>query len=75
MSRTLKQRAKGELVTDLSKWRLKNVCGRQTWHYDEEGKWGREQTLFERHALGLDTVTHVLLYCICQSMQLNVVCN
>ncbi|XP_062504233.1 lanosterol synthase-like isoform X2 [Corticium candelabrum] len=55
MSRTLKQRAKGELVTDLSKWRLKNVCGRQTWHYDEEGKWGREQTLFERHALGLDT--------------------
>ena len=43
-------------VTDLSKWRLSSVKGRQTWVYDEEGESKREPTFIEMHALGLDTV-------------------
>ena len=48
---------KTEPVTDLTRWRLTNVEGRQTWHYfTDDEKPDREQTLFEKHALGLDTV-------------------
>lgn len=43
-------------VTDLSKWRLRSVKGRQTWFYDEDGESKRESTFIEMHALGLDTV-------------------
>lgn len=60
-----------EPVTDLSRWRLTNVEGRQTWSYikDEETV-EREQTMLEAHSLGLDTVgfylpvihKHTLLY-------------
>lgn len=61
-----------EPVTDLSRWRLTNVEGRQTWSYikDEETV-EREQTMLEAHSLGLDTVgflpscypqTHTLFY-------------
>ncbi|XP_018591028.2 lanosterol synthase isoform X1 [Scleropages formosus] len=43
-------------ATDLCRWRLSNVEGRQTWHYVEE-KDGidREQTMLEAHSLGLHT--------------------
>ncbi|TSK92907.1 Lanosterol synthase [Bagarius yarrelli] len=43
-------------VTDLTRWRLTNVNGRQTWRYleDEDTK-EREQTFLEAHSLGLDT--------------------
>ena len=48
---------KTEPVTDLSRWRLICVAGRQTWHYVPEGETPeREQTMLERHSLGLDTV-------------------
>ena len=46
-------------VTDLTKWRLTNERGRQTWRYDDEegaGSSGRGPNFVERHALGLDTV-------------------
>ncbi|XP_067649211.1 lanosterol synthase-like [Haliotis asinina] len=43
-------------ATDLTRWRLTNVVGRQTWDYVEDGKVPeREQTLLEKHSLGLDT--------------------
>ncbi|KAG7258613.1 hypothetical protein CRUP_036331, partial [Coryphaenoides rupestris] len=46
-----------EPVTDLSRWRLSNVEGRQTWCYVEDGQTPdpREQTMLEAHSLGLDT--------------------
>ena len=45
-------------VTDLTRWRLSNVEGRQTWQYFErEEDLKREQTLLEKHSLGLDTVS------------------
>eukprot|EP00058_Branchiostoma_floridae_P020672 XP_002606162.1 hypothetical protein BRAFLDRAFT_92029 [Branchiostoma floridae] len=47
---------KTEPVTDLTRWRLSNVGGRQTWRYYGEGETPeREQNMVERHALGLDT--------------------
>ena len=49
---------KTEPATDLTRWRLTNDGGRQTWDYvpdDESAE--REQTLLERHVLGLDTVS------------------
>ena len=49
-------------VTDLTKWRLKNVEGRQTWHYlDCDESVSREQTLLERHSIGLSTVSCYLI--------------
>ena len=46
-----------EPATDLSRWRLTNVEGRQTWHYVEEQETpDREQTMLEAHSLGMDTV-------------------
>ncbi len=59
-------------ATDLSRWRLQCERGRQRWVYleeevEEEGGRGgiegeqrggaREQSLFEKHNLGLDTVS------------------
>lgn len=44
-------------ATDLSRWRLTNVEGRQTWHYvEDQDTLDREQTMLEAHSLGLDTV-------------------
>uniref|UniRef100_A0A3Q2T5T1 Terpene cyclase/mutase family member n=1 Tax=Fundulus heteroclitus TaxID=8078 RepID=A0A3Q2T5T1_FUNHE len=43
-------------ATDLSRWRLTNVEGRQTWSYlEEDERPDREQTMLEAHSLGLDT--------------------
>jgi len=46
-------------ATDLTRWRLTCVEGRQTWRYisavgDEQE---HEQTFLEKHFLGLDTVS------------------
>lgn len=49
---------KTKSATDLLKWRLKSVDGRQTWHYlesEEENKI-HPQTLLDKHSLGLSTV-------------------
>ncbi|XP_055425836.1 lanosterol synthase isoform X2 [Bubalus kerabau] len=47
---------KTEPATDLSRWRLSNKVGRQTWAYfQEEDDPGREQSGLEAHLLGLDT--------------------
>lgn len=60
-SRHLRRRGgpyKTEPATDLSRWRLTNVEGRQTWRYVEDGDTpDREQTMLEAHSLGLDTVS------------------
>ncbi len=46
-------------VTDLTKWRLYSVRGRQTWVYEEseEEDGRRDQNFIEKHSLGLDTVS------------------
>ncbi|XP_049585016.1 lanosterol synthase [Syngnathus scovelli] len=47
---------KTEPATDLRRWRLSNVEGRQTWSYLEHVDASeREQTMLEAHSLGLDT--------------------
>ena len=46
-------------VTDLTRWRLTNERGRQTWEYDEEGHSEREPNFVECHALGLDIVSEL----------------
>lgn len=44
-------------ATDLSRWRLKNVEGRQTWHYlDTSDAQKKPQSLLEKHSIGLTTV-------------------
>ncbi|XP_043988666.1 lanosterol synthase [Gambusia affinis] len=44
-----------EPATDLSRWRLRNEEGRQTWSYvDDQEPPSREQTMLEAHSLGLD---------------------
>lgn len=48
---------KTEPATDLSRWRLSNVEGRQTWRYvEDQDAPDRPQTMLEAHSLGLDTV-------------------
>ena len=55
---TVKQDHDLELKTDHSRWRMKNVDGRQTWHYlesDEQLKaW--PMTSADKYYLGQDTV-------------------
>ncbi|KAL3970257.1 acylglycerol lipase [Sarotherodon galilaeus] len=47
---------KTEPATDLSRWRLTNVEGRQTWRYLEDQEIAdRDQSMLEAHSLGLDT--------------------
>ncbi|XP_041856900.1 lanosterol synthase-like [Melanotaenia boesemani] len=47
---------KTEPATDLSRWRLTNVEGRQTWCYvEDQDTPDREQSMLEAHSLGLDT--------------------
>lgn len=41
--------------TDLSKWKLHNDRGRQTWHYSENQS-PEEQKFYDRYFLGLDIV-------------------
>uniref|UniRef100_A0A8D3BY98 Terpene cyclase/mutase family member n=1 Tax=Scophthalmus maximus TaxID=52904 RepID=A0A8D3BY98_SCOMX len=49
-----------EPATDLSRWRLTNMEGRQTWRYVEEQETpDRAQTMLEAHSLGIDTNTFV----------------
>lgn len=59
-SRHLRRRGgpyRTEPATDLSRWRLTNVEGRQTWRYvEDQDAPDREQTMLEAHSLGLDTV-------------------
>ena len=44
-------------ATDLTRWRLSNVGGRQTWKYfDVHENLPREQTFLEKHSLGLKPV-------------------
>ncbi|TRZ03754.1 hypothetical protein DNTS_009746 [Danionella cerebrum] len=42
-------------VTDLSRWRLSSVEGRQTWRYIETYTMDRQQSMLEHHSLGLGT--------------------
>ncbi|XP_013417878.1 lanosterol synthase-like [Lingula anatina] len=43
-------------ATDLTRWRLTNVDGRQTWRYIPDAEEPeRKQTALEKHSLGLDT--------------------
>lgn len=62
VSRHLRRRGgpyRTEPATDLSRWRLTNVQGRQTWSYLEDQETAdRDQTMLEAHSLGLDTVGH-----------------
>jgi len=45
-------------VTELSRWRLECIDGAQRWYYIPEGNEAeREQSLLERHCLGLDCVS------------------
>uniref|UniRef100_A0A674MLD4 Terpene cyclase/mutase family member n=1 Tax=Takifugu rubripes TaxID=31033 RepID=A0A674MLD4_TAKRU len=47
---------KSEPATDLSRWRLTNVEGRQTWRYvDQQDTPERPQTMLEAFSIGLDT--------------------
>uniref|UniRef100_A0A671U6I8 Terpene cyclase/mutase family member n=1 Tax=Sparus aurata TaxID=8175 RepID=A0A671U6I8_SPAAU len=47
---------KSDPATDLSRWRLTNDEGRQTWRYvEDQDSPDREQTMLEAHSLGLDT--------------------
>ncbi|XP_041119674.1 lanosterol synthase [Polyodon spathula] len=47
---------KSDPATDLTRWRIANVAGRQTWHYVEDGETAeRAQSMLEAHSLGLDT--------------------
>jgi len=45
-------------ATDLTRWRLKNVEGRQRWHYLHTNQEAEEwpQSALDKHSLGLDTV-------------------
>ena len=45
---------KSEPATDLTRWQLTCVKGRQTWSYIPQGE-KVEQTLLEKHSLGLET--------------------
>ncbi|XP_037542215.1 lanosterol synthase-like isoform X2 [Nematolebias whitei] len=48
--------SKTEPATDLSRWRLTSVEGRQIWDYvEDQDTPDREQTMLEAHSLGLDT--------------------
>ena len=52
---------KTEPATDISRWRLTCVEGRQTWHYIADGQEiDREQSILEKHSLGLDTVRNII---------------
>ena len=49
-----------EAATDLTRWRLTNVDGRQTWRYHEDSdSEAQPQTLLEKHSLGLNTVCRI----------------
>jgi hypothetical protein len=55
----LNEKVQKDKKTDYSRWRLRDVEGRQTWHYlttDEEVKnW--PQTVADKYHLGLPTVS------------------
>ena len=48
---------KTDPATDLTRWRLSNVEGRQCWKFVEEGESAeRDLSVLEAYSLGLDTV-------------------
>ena len=47
--------------TDLSKWKLHNEAGRQTWHYTENQA-PEAQKFYDRYFLGLDIVRDELIF-------------
>ncbi|KAJ1187903.1 hypothetical protein NDU88_004668 [Pleurodeles waltl] len=49
---------KTDPATNLTRWRLRNEEGRQTWGYVSEADTVREQTGLEAHSLGLDTTPY-----------------
>jgi len=59
---TIQQESVVDLKTDHTRWRLKNVDGRQTWHYlesDEQLKaW--PMTSADKYYLGMDTVGYTI---------------
>uniref|UniRef100_A0A8C2ZMM7 Terpene cyclase/mutase family member n=1 Tax=Cyclopterus lumpus TaxID=8103 RepID=A0A8C2ZMM7_CYCLU len=59
---------KTEAATDLSRWRLSSVEGRQTWCYvGDQDPPDREQTMLEAHSLGLDTVGSASFFTVFKS--------
>lgn len=61
---TIEQHDDVELKTDHMRWRMKDVDGRQTWHYlesDEQLKaW--PMTSADKYYLGMDTVRHIGIF-------------
>ena len=59
---SIKHEDVNDLKTDHTRWRMKNVDGRQTWHYlesDEELKaW--PMTSADKYYLGMDTVGYAI---------------
>ena len=55
----MKRKATEPPATDLTRWRLNVLDGRQTWHYETNSTPSREQNAIERHALGLNTVIKI----------------
>ena len=47
-------------ATDLTRWRLSNVKGRQTWRHTEDGEPTRESNFVEKHALGMELVCIII---------------
>lgn len=72
----LSRDANGDEKTDYSRWRLVDRQGRQSWRYlesDEENeKW--PQTVYEKHFLGLDTVSRMLSEHKFQDQQMLTLC-
>jgi len=55
-----------EPATDLSRWRLRCVEGAQRWYYIPEGSEPeREQSLLEKHSLGIDCVSTAVVTADC----------
>lgn len=63
--------ANGDEKTDYSRWRLVDNDGRLTWRYldsdEETAKW--PQTTYDKHHLGLPTVSKVILAYACFHVQ------
>uniref|UniRef100_A0A4W3JF24 Terpene cyclase/mutase family member n=1 Tax=Callorhinchus milii TaxID=7868 RepID=A0A4W3JF24_CALMI len=55
-------------ATDLSRWRLSNVEGRQSWSFVDQRD-ARPQTMLELHSLGLDTSRFVGISAAARSAQ------
>jgi lanosterol synthase len=60
---TVKEEHSVDLKTDHLRWRMKNVDGRQTWHYLESDEqleaW--PMTSADKYYLGMDTVGQLII--------------